>query len=138
MKEKKKTTGKRGVKKKGSGEAKAIAEEQQKTEELHDLEEHGDIQEYIDTLCSECSLTGKKNSNGHMLWSIGYNAHLAVDDFGIPVASVIIGACVNYVKVAIPLIKIADRRCTFLYALMDGGYSDTRIASSLLQWTMLQ
>ena len=128
-KEKKKPAGKRGPKKKGSEEAKAIAEARQKTKELHALEEDGDIQEYIDTLCSRCSLTGKKNSKGHMQWSIGYKAHLAVDDFGIPVASVVTGACVHDSKVAIPLIRIADSRCAFLYALMDGGYSDKRIAS---------
>ena len=128
VKERRKPTGRRGPKKKGSEEAKSIAEAERRTTELHELEENGDIQEYIGTLCSKCSLTGKRNSKGHMQWSIGYKAHLAVDDFGIPVASVVTGACVHDSKVAIPLVRIADSRCTFLYALMDGGYSDKRIA----------
>lgn len=129
--ERKKSAGRRGRRKKGSEEAKAAAEKRQKTEDLHALEENGDIQEYINTLCGECSLTGKNNSKGHMQWFIGYKAHLAVDDFGIPVASFITGACVTDAKVAIPLIRTANDRCTFLYALMDGGYSDKRIAQFL-------
>ena len=30
-------------------------------------------------------------------------------------------------QVAIPLMRMADRRCNYLYALMDGGYTSERI-----------
>ena len=129
--EKKKGVGHRGRKRNGSEEQKAVAEEDHREEGLHELKVHGDIQEYLDTLCGDCSLTGKRNPKGHMRWSIGYKVHLAVDDFGIPVASVVTSACVYDAKVAIPLVRIAGGRCVFLYALMDGVYSDKRIAQYL-------
>ena len=33
-----------------------------------------------------CSLTAKQNSKGKRQWFIGYKAHLAADDFGVPIA----------------------------------------------------
>ena len=74
-----------------------------------------------------CSVTGKKNSKGNMEWFIGYKVHLAVDDNGIIVAHHVTGACVHDSQVAIPLMRMADRRCDYLYALMDGGYTSQRI-----------
>ena len=62
-----------------------------------------------------------------MEWSIGYKAHLAVDDNGIIVAHHVTGASVHDSQVAIPLMRMADRRCNYLYALMDGGYTSERI-----------
>ena len=35
--------------------------------------------------------------------------------------------CVHDGQVAIPLMKIADQRCDYLYALMDGEYTSRRI-----------
>ena len=72
-------------------------------------------------------MTGKKNSKGNMEWFIGYKVHLAVDDNGIIVAHHVTGACVHDSQVAIPLMRMADRRCDYLYALMDGGYTSQRI-----------
>ena len=114
---------KRGRKRKGSDEP-TIAEEK---EQLHDLMENGGVDEFLSTLEHRCSVTGKKNSKGNMEWSIGYKAHLAVDDNGIIVAHHVTGASVHDSQVAIPLMRMADRRCDYLYALMDGGYTSQRI-----------
>ena len=114
---------KRGRKRKGAEEL-AIAEEKK---QLYDLMENGCVDEFLSSLEHRCSVTGKKNSKGNMEWSIGYKAHLAVDDNGIIVAHHVTGASVHDSQVAIPLMRMADRRCDYLYALMDGGYTSQRI-----------
>ena len=62
-----------------------------------------------------------------MEWSIGYKAHPAVDDNGIIVAHHVTGACVHDSQVAIPLMRLAEGRCDYLYVLMDGGYTRGKI-----------
>lgn len=114
---------KRGRKRKGAEEL-AIAEEK---EQLYDLMDNGCVDEFLSSLEHRCYVTGKKNSKGNMEWSIGYKAHLAVDDNGIIVAHHVTGASVHDSQVAIPLMRMADRRCDYLYALMDGGYTSQRI-----------
>ena len=114
---------KRGRKRKGSEEL-TIAEEK---ERLYDLMENGCVDEFFSSLGHRCSVTGKKNSKGNMEWFIGYKAHLAVDDNGIIVAHHVTGASVHDSQVAIPLMRMADQRCDYLYALMDGGYTSERI-----------
>ena len=89
--------------------------------------ENGDVDEFLSSLEHRCSVTGKRNSKGNMEWFIGYKAHLAVDDCGIVVAHHVTGACVHDSQVAIPLMRMADDRCDYLYALMDGGYTSRRI-----------
>lgn len=118
---------KRGRKKKGSEEALAEEERRRKEAELADLEENGDIDKYLSTLNMDCSLTGKKNSKGHMQWRIGYKVHMACDDNGIPVSHVVTGASVHDSQVAIPLLRKADSISDFCYALMDSGYFSSRI-----------
>ncbi|OQY32954.1 MAG: hypothetical protein B6241_09350 [Spirochaetaceae bacterium 4572_59] len=46
---------------------------------------------------------------GKKQWFIGYKAHLAVDDFGVPISYVLSGACVHDSQVAVLLIKLALR-----------------------------
>ena len=56
-------------------------------------------------------------------------AHLAVDDNGIIVTNHVTGACdvsCHDSQVAIPLMRLADEECDYLYALMDGGYTSQR------------
>ena len=121
------TPKKRGRKRKGSPEEAEAERKRIEKERLQTIEEEGGIDDYLSTLCQECSITGKKNSKGHMQWRIGYKIHLAVDGMGIPVAYAVTGARVHDSKVAIPLMRKADERCPFLYALMDAGYCDRRI-----------
>jgi IS5 family transposase len=118
---------KRGRKKKGSEEERIYLAEQAEIQRIDELSKTGDVDEFLDTLKDECSITGKKNSKGHMQWKIGYKAHIASDDRGIPVAFFTTGACVHDSNVAIPLIRKSKEVCTFSYVLMDGGYSSSDI-----------
>ncbi|HPB41480.1 MAG TPA: transposase [Sphaerochaeta sp.] len=113
---------KKGRKKKGSPEEKeyrkqkALAEQ----ERLNYLAE--DILTSISRLEIRCSLTAKQNSKGKIQRFIGYKVHLATDDFGVPIAYIVTGACVHDCKAAVPLMKMAYQRTDFFYALMDKGY----------------
>lgn len=113
---------KRGRKKKGSLEEQEYLERKETEKTLKELTENGNIDEYMATLNGKCAKTGKKNSKGDVQYKIGYKIHLAVDDWGVPVAYLITGANVHDSKVAIPLLRVANENCTFLYALMDAGY----------------
>ena len=122
-------TGKPQVKRKRGRKMKGLQEQTiaGKKEMQYSFMENGDVEEFLSTLEHRCSVTGKKNSKGNMEWFIGYKAHLAVDDCGIVVAHHVTGACVHDSQVAIPLMRMAEGRCDFLYALMDGGYTSRRI-----------
>jgi len=113
---------KRGRKKKGSVEedeyrARKTKEEQQLAQYLVESPEIS-----ISELEKRCSLTAKQNSQGRRQWFVGYKAHMACDDFGVPVAFAVTGACVHDTQVAIPLMKLTQKNFDFLYALMDKGY----------------
>ncbi len=113
---------KRGRKKKGSPEeaeylaAKAL-EEEMRARYLAESPE-----ESISRLEKRCSLTAKTNSKGKRQWFVGYKTHIACDDFGVPLAFVVTGACVHDSRVAVPLMKLVRMNFVFLYALMDKGY----------------
>ncbi len=113
---------KKGRKKKGSPEEKTHLEQkaQAEQERLEYLSE--DPRQSLSRLEMRCSLTAKQNSKGKRHWFIGYKAHLAADDFGVPVAYAVTRACVHDCKIAVPLMKMAVQSTDFLYALMDKGY----------------
>ena len=113
---------KKGRKKKGSPEEKAYLEEKAETqrEKREYLEENPERS--LSELETRCSMTAKQNSKGKRQWFIGYKAHLATDDFGVTIAFAVTGACVHDCKVAVPLMKMANQRTDFFYALMDKGY----------------
>ena len=69
-----------------------------------------------------CSLTAKQNSKGEKQWFIGYKAHIATDDFGVPICFVVTGACVHDSTVAVPLLKLSHQKTEFFYILLDKGY----------------
>ena len=113
---------KRGRKPKGSPEQQEylerIAEEEQSR--LQYLAEPPE--KSIAELEVRCSMTAKQNSKGKKQWFIGYKAHLAADDFGVPICFAVTGACVHDSKVAVPLLKMANQRTQYLYILLDKGY----------------
>jgi hypothetical protein len=118
---------KRGRKRKGSiEEAEYRALKAKKAQQLAQyLVESPEVS--ISELEKRCSLTAKQNSQGRRQWFIGYKAHMACDDFGVPVAYTVTGACVHDTKAAIPLMKLTQKNFDFLYALMDKGYVSTDI-----------
>lgn len=120
---------KKGRKKKGSEEEREYQERmgrQQREREACLAEEP---ENSFSALEMRCSVTAKQNAKGTKQWFVGYKAHLAVDDHGIIVSYAVTGANVHDSRLAIPLLRMADMNCTFLYALMDGGYSSGRIES---------
>ncbi len=113
---------KRGPKKKGTIEeaeyrARKATEEQQLAQYFAESPKIS-----ISELEKRCSLTAKQNSQGQRQWFIGYKAHMGCDDFGVPVAYTVTGACVHDTQAAIPLMKLTQKNFDFLYVLMDKGY----------------
>ncbi len=120
--ERKKPAKKPGRKKNGSPEQqeylkRKAQEEQERIAYLHESWEHT-----VSKLEMRCSLTAKQNSKGKRQWFIGYKAHLATDDFGVPMSYVVTGASVHDSKVAVPLMKMTRERSDFFYILLDKGY----------------
>jgi hypothetical protein len=73
-------------------------------------------------LSTRCDVGAKKNSKGNNEYWVGYKFHVRVDERCIPLAAVTTAASVHDSQVAIPLMKISDRRVTSLYELMDRAY----------------
>ena len=112
---------------------KEFKKKQKCEEKMKKWRNFGNPVSYLNTLEQHCTVTGKKNSHGYMEWRIGYKVHLAVDDYGIPVSYAITGACVHDSKVAIPLIRMAKKRCNFHYVLADAGYDSIEIREAILR-----
>jgi len=84
-------------------------------------------------LPTRCDVGGKTDSKGHTAWWVGYKLHVRVEESGLPLAAVTTAASVHDSQVAIPLMKLSDRRVTSLYELMDRAYDAEaiRVASEL-------
>lgn len=92
------------------------------------LSEEGNLDEYRQTLNLACGKCAKNNSNGDWKFYIGYKVHLAVNDDAIPLAADFTGANEPDNMMAVPLLREADKFCSFRNALMDAGYTAKRIA----------
>ena len=117
-----KTLEKRGRKAKGSVEEQQHRERQAR----HEQERIAYLQESFEASLGKlelrCSVTAKQNSKGKKQWFIGYKAHLATDDYGVPMSFAVTGASVHDSQVAVPLMKKTRETADFLYALLDKGY----------------
>jgi hypothetical protein len=122
-----KTLKKRGRKAKGSLEEHQHRERQaqQEQERIAYLQES--FEESLAKLEMRCSITAKQNSKGKKQWFIGYKAHLATDDYGVPMSFAVTGASVHDSKVAVPLMKKTREITDFWYALLDKGYISPKI-----------
>jgi len=115
---------KRGRKKKGSKEQEEYLKQKAEEEALKQQYYLEDPKLSFSRLENRCSLTAKKNSKGKMQWSIGYKAHFATDDHGVPLSYAITGASVHDSQCAIPLAKLVKQRLFFiLYVLGDKAYN---------------
>jgi hypothetical protein len=81
----------------------------------------------LNDLNHHCSLGVKKSSKGHQNYWRGYKLHLDVADGQIPITALITGASVHDSQVAVPLMNITSERVTYLYDLMDAGYTGEQI-----------
>lgn len=116
------TSKKRGRKAKGSLEEQQHRErqDQQEQERIAYLQES--FETSLGKLEMRCSMTAKQNSKGKKQWFIGYKAHLATDDYGVPMSFAVTGASVHDSQVAVPLMKKTRETADFWYALLDKGY----------------
>ena len=73
-------------------------------------------------LRTACDVGGKRDSKGNTSYWVGYKFHVSVDEWGLPLAAVTTAASVHDSQVAIPLFKLASRRVTVLYDLLDKAY----------------
>ena len=113
---------KRGRKAKGSPEEQQHHERQARMEQERIAYLREPWETSLERLEKRCSLTAKQNSKGRRQWFIGYKAHLATDDYGVPMSFAVTGASVHDSKVAVPLMKKARETADFLYVLLDKGY----------------
>ena len=130
FKKEKKNKKKRGRKKINSQDEKDLIREKKKELKLDYCCKYGNYNRFLKKLNKKCSKTCKKNSKGDKEYYIGYKIHLAVDDNGIPISSIITGANVSDYKPAIPLIRMSNERVRFLYVLMDKGYDSQEIENA--------
>ena len=117
-----KTLEKRGRKAKGSLEQQRYRERQARLEQERIAYLHESFEASLAKLELRCSLTAKQNSKGKRQWFVGYKAHLATDDHGVPMSFAVTGASVHDSQVAVPLMKKTRETADFLYALLDKGY----------------
>lgn len=81
----------------------------------------------LDTLPTECNYGVKKNSNGKTHQWKGYKLHTMVNEYNMPVASIVTSASVHDSLCGIPLVRITEERIDTLYYLADKGYDSTAI-----------
>ena len=117
-----KTCEKRGRKARGSLEEQQYRERQAQLEQDRIAYLQESFEASLSKLEMRCSITAKQNSKGKRQWFIGYKAHLATDDHGVPMSFAVTGASVHDSKVAVPLMKKARETTDFLYVLLDKGY----------------
>lgn len=73
-------------------------------------------------LPTKCDHGAKVNSKGKQSFWSGYKLHVGVNEYGIPLMAITTSASVHDSQVAIPLLKLIDRRVTVLYDLFDKAY----------------
>jgi len=85
------------------------------------------VVEMLSELPTACGVGVKINSQGHPEYCRGYKQHVAQTDDGIPVAAITTGANVHDSQVGIPLMRLAHKRVTSCYDLMDSAYDAAEI-----------
>jgi hypothetical protein len=86
----------------------------------------------ISEISIKCQWGCKINSQGNKYYWKGYKLHLDVTDYGLPVTAIFTGANVHDSQLAIPMEQITERRCTFLYSVMDSAY-DAQIIDKFIR-----
>jgi len=79
-------------------------------------------QEAIALLPTACDRGVKKNAKGYTETWNGFKLHVDVNDFGLPLSTVLTSASVHGSQVAIPLMKLTSGKVTYFYDLMDAAY----------------
>ena len=83
--------------------------------------------EAIALLPKVCDRGTKKNAKGYTESWNGFKLHLDVNDFGLPLSSVLASASLHDSQVAIPLMKLTSGKVIYCYDLMDAAYDAAHI-----------
>lgn len=78
--------------------------------------------EMLSLVSTDCGVGVKQNSKGNREVWIGGKLHISAVDGDIPITAFYSGANVHDSSLALPLIKEASSRVTYLYDLQDAGY----------------
>ena len=81
-----------------------------------------------------CNYGTKKNSNGKSYQWKGYKLHSMVNEYNIPIASIVTSASVHDSLCAIPLIRMTEERVEALYYLADKGYDSAAIRDEIIEF----
>ncbi len=92
------------------------------------------ISEIIADLPMVCNYGTKKNSNGKASTWKGYKLHSIVNEYNIPIASLVTSASVNDSLCAIPLVRMTEERVDALYYLADKGYAVAAIKAEIVEF----
>ena len=92
-----------------------------------DLQLGQTAEEAIAELPKICDRGTKKNAKGYKESWNGFKLHLDVNDFGVPISSLLTSASVHDSQVAIPLMKVTSSKVTYCYDLMDAAYDAAQI-----------
>lgn len=82
-------------------------------------------------LSTVCNFGCKKDSKGYKYTWKGYKLHVVVNEFGVPLVSLVTSASVNDMMCAVPLIRETDEAADVLYYLGDKGYDAAAIHEEL-------
>jgi hypothetical protein len=83
---------------------------------------HMTLPSMLDGLSRQCGIGVKLATDGRGQYWRGYKLHTDVADGQIPISTILTGANVHDVNVAIPLMTMTAKRVTWLYDLMDSAY----------------
>ena len=83
---------------------------------------HMTLPAMLDGLSRQCGIGVKLATDGRCQYWRGYKLHTDVADGQIPISTILTGANVHDVNVAIPLMTMTAKRVTWLYDLMDSAY----------------
>lgn len=81
----------------------------------------------IALLPSVCNFGCKTDSKGYKYTWKGYKLHVVVNEFSVPIVSLVTSASVNDIMCAIPLIRNTEATADVLYYLGDKGYDAVAI-----------
>jgi hypothetical protein len=89
---------------------------------LIERQRHMTLPAMLEGLSRQCAIGVKLATEGRGQYWRGYKLHIDVADGQIPISTILTGANVHDVNVAIPLMTMTAKRVTWLYDLMDSAY----------------
>ena len=80
------------------------------------------LEEMLEDLPKDCTVSCKRNSKGYTQSWTGYKLHMDVADGGVPISCLVTSASLHDSQAAIPLATMTAQRVHHCYDLMDSAY----------------